>query len=206
MEKADGISGWLNKENVYLAVGTNNTLHLGLCPWHPNSIVKCNVWLYRNINEKLKSKSNRLQAVWKNCCKTKQKRYLPICQLGRINALFAVSTNNTMHLGSCLWHLNSIAKISLDIYIYINIIKKLESTLNRLQIVWNCSFQKQWENADSPLSLPTGRNERPSCCRHQQHFACGVVSLASEHIAKRLVWIYNNSNEKLEYTPNRPKL
>lgn len=120
------------------------------------------------------------------------------------STLFSLSAQTT----PCIWGLASgiWTPLQKSLWIYINIIKKLESTLNRLQIVWNCSFQKQWENADSPLSLPTGRNERPSCCRHQQHFAFGVVSLASEHIAKRLVWIYNNSNEKLEYTPNRPKL
>ena len=54
----------LGKVDVLLAAGTINTLDLGSCPWNLNPLAQRLVWISKNINEKLESKSNRLPAVW----------------------------------------------------------------------------------------------------------------------------------------------
>ena len=76
----------------------------------------------------------------------------------------------------------------------------LESTSNRLPTAWNCCCQKQEQNDRFPL--PSGQSERLSRCRHQQHFAFGVLSWQPSSLAKKLIWIYNHINEKLESKSN----
>ena len=85
----------LGKVNVFLAAGTNNTLHSGCCPWQPSSLAKKLIWIYNNINEKLESKSNSLHAVYKCCCQKQNKKLcFTFCPLTDW-PVFSMSTTTT---------------------------------------------------------------------------------------------------------------
>ena len=56
---------------VLLDVDNNNIMNLRSRLWHLDSLTKKHLWIYNNINDKLKSTSNRSPTIC-NCCSQKQ--------------------------------------------------------------------------------------------------------------------------------------